>query len=663
MHRIVTLAAALAAVAGCAHAAPDDPHPRPAIVDGPEPAWVKPVAAADAPRTASPIALLLVDRQTLLDGARSATEIRLAVRADSPQGLVAATVRLPLLPSYATIVLHEARLIRDGVEVARLKAGQFQWGPADDLPGLNAPDVLWNASAHFEGMRVGDTVEVAYTVAGAAPDGQRRSARIFLQDLAADQPAPARLSQRIVWPAGDSVTTVRSADAPDLTSTVSGPWRELVWDKAPLEKEPAPEPGAPVTALRPPFIEVSEYGSWGEVASSMGALQEPLLAQGAAARQIAAEIRKAASDPAVQVVAALRRVQDDVAYYEVGLARGGYTPRPPDETWRTRWGDCKDKAVLFVAILRALGIDAVPAAVQVVSSAGAGAVSPREAAPSPAAFNHEIARVTVGGKVYWLDPTDSLQRGPLDSIEQFEDGWALPLRPGVTDLERIEPPAHRRPSVYQDMVYDFASTPGALTVSIRRTERAGVADAARQWLNLGAPDKLQAHYADLLAAPGDDWTSKPRVSSDDGSGDAVVTAEQLVSSPFVTRRLGKRDVQVFYDAERIAKNLPMVAPGDGVRKLPMQVSRRYSYEERIEVDLAAGDKLLFTPRRLETAAFAFDSRIEKQSSTGAILHYSIRAKTDEVPASDAAAEAAAIKTLSDLSPVVVTRPLPKGRRD
>ena len=55
-----------------------------------------------------------------------------------------------------------------------------------------------------------------------------------------------------------------------------------------------------------------------------------------------------------------RWVAQDIRYVSISLGMGGYQPRTPDEVIESKYGDCKDKATLFVAALRRMGIEAFP---------------------------------------------------------------------------------------------------------------------------------------------------------------------------------------------------------------------------------------------------------------------------------------------------------------
>lgn len=55
-----------------------------------------------------------------------------------------------------------------------------------------------------------------------------------------------------------------------------------------------------------------------------------------------------------------RWVAQDIRYVAIALGLGGYQPRSPKEVVRTGFGDCKDKATLFVVALKKFGITAYP---------------------------------------------------------------------------------------------------------------------------------------------------------------------------------------------------------------------------------------------------------------------------------------------------------------
>src|SRR5947208_15244318 len=95
----------------------------------------------------------------------------------------------------------------------------------------------------------------------------------------------------------------------------------------------------------------------------------------------------------------------------LSLGIGGFQPRLPGAVLATRYGDCKDKATLFVALARRLGLRAYP----VLLSSTGGIARDR---PSALAFDHMIAAVERSGGYLYLDLTSELT--PFGSVPPSE---------------------------------------------------------------------------------------------------------------------------------------------------------------------------------------------------------------------------------------------------
>ena len=125
---------------------------------------------------------------------------------------------------------------------------------------------------------------------------------------------------------------------------------------------------------------------------------------------------------------ALELVQDKVRYLFNGMEEGNYVPQTPTQTWSVRYGDCKAKTLLLLAMLRELGIEAEA----VLANSQLGDWLPRRL-PTPGAFDHVIVRATIGGESLWLDGTGSGARlADLGDVPAFRH--ALPLRAAGAEL-------------------------------------------------------------------------------------------------------------------------------------------------------------------------------------------------------------------------------------
>ncbi len=93
-------------------------------------------------------------------------------------------------------------------------------------------------------------------------------------------------------------------------------------------------------------------------------------------------------------------VSQNVRYIAVLLGPHTHKPHPAHEIFQKRYGDCKDKTVLLLTMLKISGIKGKPALVPTYGKYF------NESMPSLSAFNHVIAIVPFSDKYFWLDATN-----------------------------------------------------------------------------------------------------------------------------------------------------------------------------------------------------------------------------------------------------------------
>ncbi|MFC1889137.1 transglutaminase family protein [Thermodesulfobacteriota bacterium] len=98
--------------------------------------------------------------------------------------------------------------------------------------------------------------------------------------------------------------------------------------------------------------------------------------------------------------AIFRYVADEVEYFGIYLDKCGWIPHEAGETFRKKFGDCKDKSALFITMLEAAGIKACPAKID----AGSYYWSDRDF-PMMYQFNHIITYIPDAKHSKWFDPT------------------------------------------------------------------------------------------------------------------------------------------------------------------------------------------------------------------------------------------------------------------
>ena len=202
----------------------------------------------------------------------------------------------------------------------------------------------------------------------------------------------------------------------------------LTLDLGPMEPPKEREPNSdPLQDLRPAFS-YSTCANWGAVARAY----EVAVKEATGVSELGAWVEAAvgtAKEPKVVIERILARLQREVRYTGIEFGSAAIIPRPPAETLRRGFGDCKDKACLLVALLGTAGIPARMALLE--SGYGRDA---QEDLPGLNAFDHAIV-VVPGTEPLWIDPTDEFARaGQLPFQDQGR--MALIIDPATVSLVR-----------------------------------------------------------------------------------------------------------------------------------------------------------------------------------------------------------------------------------
>lgn len=396
------------------------------------PAWVVP--AKEKPDTRvdrAPLHYRVFDEQMRVDD-KTVTSYHHVVRVvNDVSGLgVASQVEIEFDPSYQTLAWHHFDIVRAGKHLNKLDRKRIQLLQRETQLERRIYDGRVTASVVVDDVRVGDQLDFAYSIRGANPVFDGRYVDIVWMT---SQRGPIALYQlRLLAPEGRKINVrVGSDGIVQSTPRVDRGVRETIFRRESIPQLQV-DTHAPYSAVLKHQVQFSEFADWADVAR----WGERLFAQGpsnaAALDQKAGEIKGQSSDAEQQLLAALRFVQADVRYFGTETGLNSHRPAPPDKVLEQRFGDCKDKVGLLVALLRRLGIEASPVLVSSYMRGHADAVL-----PSPLAFNHVIARVDVGGKTHWLDGTRGHQSGELANRQAIGFDKGLPLAADVTALAAL----------------------------------------------------------------------------------------------------------------------------------------------------------------------------------------------------------------------------------
>jgi tetratricopeptide (TPR) repeat protein len=198
-----------------------------------------------------------------------------------------------------------------------------------------------------------------------------------------------------------------------------------------------------------PMVEFATGASWKAVASAYATLSDPQTLPADAQTILPANLP---SDRMERIRAIVARLHQEVRYTGVEFGAARLTPQRPSEVIQRHYGDCKDKATLLVAMLRAANI---PANLALLSVGPGIDVSPD--LPGMNQFDHAIVYVPKAGTepALWIDATASLF---LPGTLPFGDEgrMALVIAPETTALLRTTDPSPQESTLVETRTFTLA---------------------------------------------------------------------------------------------------------------------------------------------------------------------------------------------------------------
>ncbi len=207
----------------------------------------------------------------------------------------------------------------------------------------------------------------------------------------------------------------------------------LVFDQGPIGPVDPPDELVPSEIAQTPYVAFATGKSWADVAKRLAEVLEAKI-DVESVRKVSLEAVRGAKgreEIAARILAYIRR---EVRYTGIEFGEASLIPRPPAETLKRKYGDCKDQSTLLVAMLRAAGINA-----HVVALHSGPATDIESDLPGIGIFDHSIVYIP-GTPQLWIDPTASLARvGQLPIMDQGR--LALVAAPDTVELLRTPAPS------------------------------------------------------------------------------------------------------------------------------------------------------------------------------------------------------------------------------
>ena len=507
-------------------------------------------------------------------------------------------------PSYQTLVFHYVQVLRGETRINLLQPRSIKEVQREAGLENQVFDSRESAVIFLEDLRVGDVIDYAYTLQGSDPTLAGTVDEVFM--IGVSVPVD-HLVARLVTDRDRELSV--SLHGPmfvheaALAPRINHDSTEFRWDLWATRAYPV-EADTPKWFDPLPFARISGFKTWRDVAAWGGRFFSGVPAVSGPARAwVEQQVRQGTQ--AGFVLRTARFVQDEIRYVgmEVGIARRQASD--PNLTFQRRYGDCKDKTALLVALLRSGQVEAEP----VLVSSTHGPVLD-ESAPSGSVFDHAIVRVTLAGKHYFIDPTNALQGGGIERFRYSQFARALVLNDQSSQLEALpsEPQEVPSVSILDQLHMKMPSAASEATLDTVRTYRGSMADFMRVQLRAMAPEQRSKTYLSIYQPDYPDIHELAPIEETDDRADDTLKVAAHFGVPHIWSTIQHGEVQARVSARSLVWLLPR--PPSNARAAPLEAPFPALGRQVIEIYLPFDlPRLTSKPEWLATnvSSFHFDS--------------------------------------------------------
>jgi hypothetical protein len=399
-----------------------------------------------------------------------------------------------------------------------------------------------------------------------------------------------------------------------------------------------PEQDSPPDAAVLPRLVYSFQNDWAQVQAAVGerftriALPSPLPAS---ISERAAELVRGAATPAERAASLFAFVAHDIRTIQLPLGAAGYEPHAPDVVLANRYGDCRDKASLLLALAAARGITGRPVLVRT------GKVAVLPAVPTLAQFDQLLVELNVDGHDVWLDPSD--EDGQYGLAFAGQDNLALPLAPHA-ELS-LRPAQHPSDSVAHVNARLNLAPNGDLDATYRYELSGYYANRASNELRPLEGEPLAQFFQRAAVAVSAAALERGHEVSDTRSVSGPIAVSEHIAAPsYAPAQAQFRVVELPPVPLGLADDVPTASLS--ARNDPLYVGVPRTRTRDLTLQIPAGWRVSYVPAKLEgkSTGIGFSSECHTSAQT-VTCHDQIELDRVIIPAADYAHFRAALTQL------------------
>jgi hypothetical protein len=540
----------------------------------------------------------------------------------------ASQLSIPLDTSYQKLQIHQLCIWRKGNKIDRTKDLSFEIMNNESKlqQGIYTGQII--VYDILNDIRKDDLIDFSYTIVGKNPifDNEKY---LFIP-LEILNPIDL-LSVRVLYPKDKDYMYKCSGCDSLISNTLDEGYRqiEIRYENTKAIKL---EDNIPSWTIPYKYFELSSYKSWKDVnlwAQKVFALkEEPVL------DDVFNEIFTGTETTEEKINKVINYVQDEIRYMGIEAGIGSIKPLAPELVIKKRFGDCKDKSLLLVSLLKKIGInESYPALVNVAIQHELGKFE-----PSNEVFNHCIVTFNYNDSSYWIDPTIPLQGGDFKDLNNVDFGKALIIGLPADSLQVI---STRKSDAIADIVEEYTinsfTEPAQLHITSKRN--GFEADNRRALVEFFGSGKLLDETLKEFKSqfPVANKTSELEVSDDLEKNTFSLTYNFEVDGFWQDGDKGTNEsakgMWVFrYEPQMLYHDINVSACKDRIydyaQTFPLNLNYRVIFH--FPKDMLINDDY----NLYDNKAFYYEEKVEQLSSNSFQIDYKFRTKTNHIQAGE-----------------------------
>jgi len=528
-------------------------------------------------------------------------------------------INLEFDPSYQKLTLNTLTIFRDGQPIDKLTTAKVAILSNEKELDDQTYNGYLTMNILIDDLREGDTLDYSYTRYGTNPIYQG----VFSTTRTLNWSVPVYNQYiRILWGKSNPLHIHSRNIEPNIEEKKLGNFTEY---QIQMHDTETINSSSQTPDWYDPYgtVYFTETESWKDVVN----WAKPLYSfnkNHADVITIANDIRKNHSDRSDQIFQALKYVQDHIRYVALQMGINSHLPTPAHETLALRYGDCKDKTVLLISILSALGIESSPALVDTEETKLL-----LEKPPAYNRFDHVLVTLLHKGKRVWLDPTLRFQQGPFSNLYQPDYGYALIIKSGQNSLTSMSQEKKNSYTHISEQYFIPKGLDKKVTLKVvsdyfgnkARYKYSQIEEDGKNKLSKDYEIYYQRTYPNLV------MTSEIDITNNQDTG-VLTLAEQYLIEGFWIKKDNNYEVDFYPTDIRNA----VFKPKQTKRNAPLFLTYPNNIRNQIKITFEEENWKFKNEEFIEdNAYFFFKEKVNFENNT-LTLNYEYSAKVDHVPA-------------------------------